>query len=151
MNIETIISSLTLLLGACGFTVAYLEYKRQGHYRQMETLLAWRTSFEALARKHELLEKLTNDHPSLATIPLTDKAEIIGLLEGIAIALETRQLDEQQVYNFFGFYTCRLKESAHFMEGIEQQSIYWKRFFNFADRMACLESKHLNEPLRIDQ
>jgi hypothetical protein len=138
-----------MLLGICGFTLGYLEYRRQGLWRQLETLIAWRTSFETLAKQHGLLDKLANNHPSLAAIPFTDRAEILGLLEGIAIALENRQLDEQQVFNFFGFYTCRLKESANFMEGIPEQSIYWQRFFKFADRMARLEAKTAKDTLRI--
>jgi hypothetical protein len=135
MKIELIIKIATLLCASCGFLVAFMEYRRQGRTSRLATLLAWRNSFEDLARKHNLVERLEQDDPALADIPFADRAEMIGLLEGIELAVQNRIMDEKQVQNFFGYYASKIPASIYFLHDFPTDSPSWQVFTRFAKRM----------------
>ena len=78
---------------------------------------------------------------SLLTMSFADRAEILGLLEMVAAALRSKGLDLTHVHNFFGCYAIRIAASAHFLPGIPKDSIYWKEFSAFAERMKAVEAK----------
>lgn len=145
MSIEIITSLITTVVALVGSSLALIEYRKQGKNRQIDTLIALRTTFEEVSRRHDLLTRLANDDPSLSTMSFADRAEILGLLEMVAAALRSKSLDLTHVHNFFGYYAIRIAASEHFLEGIPKDSIYWKEFSAFAERMKAVEANLISK------
>jgi hypothetical protein len=81
------------------------------------------------------VERLEQDDPALADIPFADRAEMIGLLEGIELAVQNRSMDEKQVKNFFGYYASRIPASRYFLHDFPTDSSSWQVFTRFAKKM----------------
>ena len=129
------------LIALATLVIGVIEYSRQGaekraeHFLEMRRRLKENESFRIIAG---LLD--TND-AGLSKIPYEDKRDYLGLLEEIALSMNSRLIRKEVAHYMFGYYAIRCWESQNFWGDVDRDSIYWIVFRDFVGQMQDIERK----------
>ncbi len=141
MQLQNIVSIIGMVTGLSGLYIGLHEYIRQGRQKRFECYRGFQEQISARAVEFNLIGLLETDDPSLADISIQKRSEFIGLFESVSIALNSRLLSEEAVYNFFGYYTLQLDVSTHFWSGLGKDLPFWSEFNRLAKRMQRFHNK----------
>lgn len=140
---------VTIVLGAFGLWKIFRELRRLNEQREKDNadsaraILLSRTQFfldqhRRLFDNPELYEVLSltdNDDLQLADVAMHDKKrKLLTFFEEIALLVQAKQISEEVAYYMFGYYAINARAGKNFAIGIDMQSVYWKMFFEFAEK-----------------
>lgn len=137
--IGTIIGSAIALVTV---TKGVLEYGRQGALRRAEYFRELRTRFkdrEEFERLRSILSE--GDEDALAEIPFSEKKEFLSFLEEVALAVNSKLLNEDVAHYMFGYYAAKIHESKNFWKSVSKNHWSWKISVEFCERMASKDTK----------
>ena len=141
----TLIKDIAIIAGGIvallTFIHAILEYTRQGAQKRAEQFVTLRRRLKENPAFSTITALLYDDHVDLRTHSPQDKRDYLGLLEEVALLLNSRLIRPDVAHYMFGYYVVRCSESVNFWENIERDSIYWTLFHDFARRMKAEESR----------
>jgi hypothetical protein len=80
--------------------------------------------------------------PRLAEVSAQDKRDFIGLLEEVALQVNSGLIRPELAHYMFGFYTVKCLESKDFWANLTLDETYWNLFHDFAREMKAKEISH---------
>jgi hypothetical protein len=80
--------------------------------------------------------------PRLAEISAQDKRDFIGLLEEVALQVNSGLIRPELAHYMFGYYTVKCLESKDFWANLTLDETYWNLFHDFAREMKAKEASH---------
>lgn len=123
------------------FINAILEYSRQGAQKRAEQFVMLRRRLKENPAFRNITALLYDDNPELRNLEPQDKRDYLGLLEEVALLMNSRLIRSDVAHYMFGYYVTRCFHSVNFWENIERDSIYWSLFHNFALTMIAEEKR----------
>ena|ERR1700737_4651808 len=137
------VALLALIVGVGTLIKAILEYKRQNAVKRFEIFQSMNKRFDEdkFTRLRELLDA---DSPALEASSHTEKHNLLGFFEEIAISVNSKVMSGEVAFYLFGYYVIRCWRSKNFWKGekmISKESIYWALFRSFALRMENMEGR----------
>ena len=130
--VGSFVALLTLIFGV-------FEYFRQGRQRRAEHFFILRERLKKEPEFRRIVNLLRGDEAELADIDFATKAEFVGLLEEVALMMNSGLVSKHVAHYMFGYYTLICDDSANFWKGMEKEGDYWALFRQFASRMRRLE------------
>ncbi len=141
----TFVKDLAIIIGGLvalfTFIHAILEYSRQGAQKRAEQFVMLRRRLKENPAFSHITSLLYDDHPDLRLVSPQEKRDYLGLLEEVALLMNSRLIRPDVAHYMFGYYVVRCQESANFWENIDGSSIYWSLFHSFAVRMSVEEKR----------
>lgn len=138
--VTTIIAAAGALAAIGTLVRAVLEFQAQGRQRRAEHFLAMMERFFANERFLKLCDLLDEeDETAISELPWEDRREFLGLVEEVAILMNSKLIPCKIAYYMFGYYPMRAADSPAFMDTVNDNSPYWVVFFDFVGQMRALE------------
>lgn len=131
-DVAIVIGGLVALLT---FINGILEYTRQGAQKRVEQFMTLRRRLKENPAFYRISAFLADDHPDLRDVEPQDKRDYLGLLEEVALLMNSHLIRPDVAHYMFGYYAVRCLESTNFWVNVERESIYWSLFHDFAKRM----------------
>ncbi|GFE59749.1 hypothetical protein [Geobacter sp. AOG2] len=122
------------------FLNGLLEYRRQGRQKREEHFTLLRRRLKENPRFKRICSLLFSDDPRLAEVDAQDKRDFIGLLEEVALQMNSGLIRPELAHYMFGYYTVKCMESKDFWANLTLEEIYWNLFHDFAREMKCREA-----------
>lgn len=141
--IGTFVALVTLMKGI-------YEYTRQLAQKRSEQYAEMRKRF----RESEVISKLigmleTNDS-NLAEVSWSEKVELLGFYEDIALMVNSGIIKRNVAFYMFGYYALRCWESEYFWDDVNRDSPYWSLFRNFVNQMKAIEELFVEDSFLFD-
>jgi hypothetical protein len=141
--IGTFVALVTLMKGI-------YEYTRQLAQKRSEQYAEMRKRF----RESEVISKLigmleTNDS-NLAEVSWSEKVELLGFYEDIALMVNSGIIKRNVAFYMFGYYALRCWESEYFWYDVNRDSPYWSLFRNFVNEMKAIEELFVEDSFLFD-
>ncbi|NDJ22855.1 hypothetical protein GS682_14665 [Nostoc sp. B(2019)] len=141
--IGTFVALVTLMKGI-------YEYTRQLAQKRSEQYAEMRKRF----RESEVISKLigmleTNDS-NLAEVSWSQKVELLGFYEDIALMVNSGIIKRNVAFYMFGYYALRCWESEYFWDDVNRDSPYWSLFRNFVNEMKAIEELFVEDSFLFD-
>jgi len=124
------------------FVNGLLEYRRQGAQKRVEHFTMLRRRLKENPAFKEICALMFANDPRLAEINAQDKRDFIGLLEEVALQVNSGLIRPELAHYMFGYYTVACLESSHFWANLILEGTYWNLFNDFAREMKARESSH---------
>lgn len=145
MNISAL-KDFSIIVGGLvtifAFVNGLLEYRRQGAQKRVEHFTMLRRRLKENPIFKEICGLMFADDPRLATIDPQDKRDFIGLLEEVALQVNSGLIRPELAHYMFGYYTVSCMDSSHFWANLKLDDTYWKLFYDFARDMKAREVSH---------
>ena len=122
------------------FLNGLLEYRRQGMQKRVEHFTQLRRRLKENPAFKEICGLLFTDDLRLAKVNAQDKRDFIGLLEEVALQLNSGLIRPELAHYMFGYYTVKCMESRYFWANLTLDELYWDLFRDFADEMKRMET-----------
>ncbi len=89
--------------------------------------------------------------PALAEFNAQDKRDYIGLLEEVALLMNSGLIHPEVAHYMFGHYTVHSYDSKYFWSNVDRDDIYWNLFVDFAEEMKMKEKnyRYMRKKLRF--
>jgi hypothetical protein len=143
ITVGVFISTLTFIFSARQQWV-------QNRIKRYEKYVELEKTFDEDETFVRLINLLENDDPELNKLKIEDKYQYLGFIEHVAIAVSNRIITEDVAFNMFGYYAIRAHDSANFAkvgcDKIDFDSIYWRIFKQFVQRMKEVEADLTQNP-----
>lgn len=123
------------LIALFTFFNGLLEYKRQGAQKRVEHFVTLRRRLKENPAFKEITHMLFTNDPALAHFNAQDKRDYIGLLEEVALLVNSRLIYPDVAHYMFGHYTVHAYDSKYFWSNVERDEVYWTLFMDFAQEM----------------
>lgn len=141
--IGTFVALVTLMKGI-------YEYTRQLAQKRSEQYAEMRKRF----RESEVISKLigmleTNDS-NLAEVSWSEKVELLGFYEDIALMVNSGIIKRNVAFYMFGYYALRCWESEYFWDDVNRDSPYSSLFRNFVNQMKAIEELFVEDSFLFD-
>ncbi len=124
------------------FVNGLLEYRRQGAQKRVEHFTMLRRRLKENPVFKEICALMFANDPRLASIDPQDKRDFIGLLEEVALQVNSGLIRPELAHYMFGYYTISCLESVHFWANLTLDETYWNLFYDFAREMKVRETTH---------
>ena len=124
------------------FINGILEYRRQGAQKRAEHFTLLRRRLKENPVFKEICTLMFDNDPRLATYDPQGKRDFIGLLEEVALWVNSGLIRPELAHYMFGFYTVKCLESKDFWANLTLDDTYWNLFQDFAREMKARESSH---------
>ncbi len=121
------------------FVNGLLEYRRQGAQKRVEHFTMLRRRLKENPAFKEICDLLFSEDPRLAELNAQDKRDFVGLLEEVALQVNSGLIRPELAHYMFGYYTVKCAESKYFWLNITRDEIYWDLFHDFASEMKQME------------
>lgn len=145
MNI-TALKDFSIVIGGLvtifAFVNGLLEYRRQGAQKRVEHFTMLRRRLKENPVFKEICSLMFANDPRLAEIDAQDKRDFIGLLEEVALQVNSGLIRPELAHYMFGYYTVACLESKEFWANLTLDETYWNLFYDFAREMKARESSH---------
>ena len=142
MNI-TALKDFAIIVGGLvtifAFANGLLEYRRQGAQKRVEHFTMLRRRLKENPVFKEICALMFADDPRLADFSAQDKRDFIGLLEEVALQVNSGLIRPELAHYMFGFYTVKCLESKDFWANVTLDDVYWNLFNDFAREMKAKE------------
>ena len=115
------------------------EYVLQGRQKRAEALFTLRTRLKSDRRLVEILRWAQDDRAELKDVSYSERYELLGLFEEVALMVNSRLVKDEIAWYMFGYYALSVQNSNNFWHGIYRNDLYWSLFRNFAKRMDEVE------------
>lgn len=130
---------IAALLGLATIIKGVVEYVRQGVERRAERFVAMRVRLYGNEKFREICVLLDSEDARLREIPRFDRYEYLGLLEDVALMLNSGLIRPSVAHYMFGYFAIRCWRSEHFWHDIARDSSYWALFEDFVIQMQEIE------------
>ena len=112
------------------FANGLLEYRRQGAQKRVEHFTMLRRRLKENPVFKEICSLMFAGDPRLADVDAQDKRDFIGLLEEVALQVNSGLIRPELAHYMFGFYTVKCLESTDFWANLDAVSgkEYWQQF-----------------------
>ncbi|MBT1072600.1 hypothetical protein [Pelotalea chapellei] len=124
------------------FVNGLLEYRRQGAQKRVEHFTLLRRRLKENRTFKEICALMLANDPRLAEIDAQDKRDFIGLLEEVALQVNSGLIRPELAHYMFGYYTVKCLENKHFWANLTLDENYWNLFQDFAKEMKAKELSH---------
>ena len=124
------------------FANGLLEYRRQGAQKRVEHFTLLRRRLKENPVFKEICALMFANDPRLADVDAQDKRDFIGLLEEVALQVNSGLIRPELAHYMFGFYTVKCLESKDFWANLTLGETYWDLFHDFAREMKAKEAVH---------
>jgi hypothetical protein len=145
MNI-TALKDFSIIIGGLVTIVAFanglLEYRRQGAQKRVEHFTMLRRRLKENPIFKEICALMFANDPGLAEINAQDKRDFIGLLEEVALQVNSGLIRPELAHYMFGYYTVKCLENKYFWANLTLDETYWNLFHDFAREMKAKEISH---------
>ncbi|NVN98575.1 MAG: hypothetical protein HXX17_04555 [Geobacteraceae bacterium] len=152
MNI-TDLKDFSIIVGGLvtifAFANGLLEYRRQGAQKRVEHFTMLRRRLKENPIFKEICALMFANNPRLAEIDAQDKRDFIGLLEEVALQVNSGLIRPELAHYMFGFYTVKCLESTDFWANLTLDETYWNLFHDFAKEMKKREKTHSYERSKL--
>lgn len=139
-EIATLITASATGIAAAGALLfALFEYRRQGAQKRAEHFSELRKRLKENETFRHIFSLLEVDDPELLEFPFEDKRDLLGLMEEVALGVNSRLIRPEVAHYMFGYYAIRCWQSDNFWHDINRKSPYWSLFATFAKRMEKVE------------
>jgi len=121
---------------------ALAEYRRQGAQRRVERFIEIRRRLKEDKVFKKIAGLVEIDSPDLLEVPLQEKRDYLGLLEEVALQMNSGLIRKEVAHYMFGYYALRCSKSKYFWKGrngIKKDSYYWSLFRYFVSEMEKAE------------
>lgn len=112
------IKDIAIILGGIvalfTFINAILEYSRQGAQKRAEQFVMLRRRLKENPAFGNITALLYDDNPELRNIEPQDKRDYLGLLEEVALLMNSRLIRPDVAHYMFGYYVTRCFRSVNF-------------------------------------
>ena len=115
------------------------EYRRQGAQGRVERFVEIRKRLKEDEAFKNIAELVEADSPRLKEIPFRDKRDYLGLLEEVALHLNSGLIRKEVAHYMFGYYAIRCWKSRYFWKNVNRDSYYWALFRDFVSEMEKVE------------
>ncbi len=139
--VGALIATATLVKGLC-------EYQKQTALRRAEHFFKLRERLKENESFKEICNLLDHDDPKIAETPFEDKRDFLGLFEEVALALNSGLIRAPVAQYMFGYYAIRCWDDDNFWKDVDRDSLYWRLFRHFVEKMKSIES---GRPLRPEK
>ncbi len=130
--VGTIITLLTLIKGV-------YEYTRQVAQKRSEQYAEMRKRFRESKTFPKLLDLLEENDPKLAKLPWSEKVELLGFYEDVALMVYSGIMKRHVAFYMFAYYALRCWDSEYFWHDVNRNSSYWSLFRHFVEDMKAIE------------
>lgn len=131
------------------FINGLLEYRRQGAQKRVEHFTMLRRRLKENLVFKEICSLMFANDPRLAEINPQDKRDFIGLLEEVALQVNSGLIRPELAHYMFGYYTVACMESKHFWANLTLDETYWNLFHDFARDMKAKETSSVYDRSRL--
>ena len=142
----TALKDFSIIIGGLITIIAFanglLEYRRQGAQKRVEHFTLLRRRLKENHIFKEICALMFANDPRLADVNAQDKRDFIGLLEEVALMVNSGLIRPELAHYMFGYYTVKCLESENFWANLTLDETYWKLFHDFAHEMKTKESSH---------
>jgi hypothetical protein len=142
----TALKDFSIIIGGLITIIAFanglLEYRRQGAQKRVEHFTLLRRRLKENHIFKEICALMFANDPRLADVNAQDKRDFIGLLEEVALMVNSGLIRPELAHYMFGYYTVKCMESEDFWANLTLDETYWKLFHDFANDMKAKESSH---------
>ena len=115
------------------------EYRRQGAQGRVERFIEIRKRLKEDEVFKKIADLVERDSPELKVVSFRDKRDYLGLLEEVALHLNSGLIRKEVAYYMFGYYAIRCWKSRYFWSGVNRDSPYWALFKDFVSEMENVE------------
>ena len=148
-----VVKDYALVVGGIAALTTFLtglaEYARQANLRRGEAFIAMRRRFLEDPLFREILNLLDSDDPRLADLPVQDRRNFVGLLEEVAIMVESRMIRPEIAHYMFGYYVLLADDSQHLWPGLRKEDRYWTLFRRYAAENRTMRDRQELKQLRF--
>lgn len=127
------------LVTILAFINGLLEYRHQGAQKRVEHFTQLRRRLKENPVFKEICALMFDDDPRLANFDPQGKRDFIGLIEEVALLVNSGLIRPELAHYMFGYYTLKCLESRYFWANITLDDIYWSLFHDFAKEMKQME------------
>jgi hypothetical protein len=121
---------------------ALLEYRRQGAQGRVERFIEIRRRLKEDQVFKKIAELVEFDSPNLREVPFQEKRDYLGLLEEVALQMNSGLIRKEVAHYMFGYYAIRCWKSKYFWKGVNKESHYWSLFRYFVSEMQKVEKSY---------
>ncbi|WP_375467795.1 hypothetical protein [uncultured Nostoc sp.] len=115
------------------------EYTRQLAQKRSEQYAEIRKRFRESKVISKLISMLETNDSYLAEVSWSEKVELLGFYEDIALMVNSGIIKRNVAFYMFGYYAIRCWESNYFWADVNRNSPYWSLFRNFVNEMKAAE------------
>ncbi|MCC5615018.1 hypothetical protein LC605_07985 [Nostoc sp. CHAB 5836] len=141
--IGTFVALVTLMKGI-------YEYTRQLAQKRSEQYAEMRKRFRESEVIPKLIGMLETDDSNLAEVSWSEKVELLGFYEDIALMVNSGIIKRHVPFYMFGYYALRCWESEYFWYDVNRDSPYWSLFRNFVKEMKAIEELFVEDSFVFD-
>lgn len=149
----TALKDFSIIIGGLvtifAFANGLLEYRRQGAQKRVEHFTMLRRRLKENPIFKEICALMFANDPRLAGIDAQDKRDFIGLLEEVALQVNSGLIRPEVAHYMFGFYTVKCLESRDFWANLSLDDTYWNLFHDFAREMKAKEASHIYKRAKL--
>ncbi len=139
----SVLKDIAIVLGAAlallTFINGFLEYRQQGRQKRADQFVLIRRRL----KENDIFKLLTDlalrNDPALATMSAADKRDLLGLLEEVALMMNSGLIRKEVAHYMFGSYVLACYESSYFWQNLDRNDMYWSLFVDFARQMQAVE------------
>jgi len=139
----TVLKDFAIIVGGLvtifAFLNGLLEYRRQGVQKRVEHFTLLRRRLKENPVFKEICAMMFAEDPALAAFDAQGKRDFIGLLEEVALWVNSGLIRPELAHYMFGFYTVKCLDSKDFWANVTLDDVYWNLFHDFAREMKAKE------------
>jgi hypothetical protein len=131
------------VVGALAAWYGIRQYRIQNTQKRAEKFFEWNKWFDSKegfgvdpdSSHPSVLQLLEDDDERLKMVPWEKREALLAFFEEIALAVNSKLLDEDTANYMFGYYALKIRKSSHFWENLDApDSGYWKLFRSCTER-----------------
>lgn len=141
-DLSIVVAGVVALLG---MVTGVVEYIRRGRQERAHYFLDLRRRFLEDESFRHILNLLGTDDPSLESVSVQERRNVVGFFEEVALMVESRLCKRDVAHYMYGHYINLISVSENFWKGLDPQSNYWAVYRQFA---AELRMRPTEKPFR---
>lgn len=146
--VNTIAIIIGTIIAICTMIKGIVEYHSSNKLKRMEFYENYRKKLKENESFKKIISCLDNKDEKIRKIPRIERYYFLGFYEDIAILEKNNLIKLDLAYYMFGYYAIRCEENKYFWDWINKDSLYWKIFIEFAEKMGKQE-KMSNKKLKL--
>ena len=148
--ISAIVASLGFVVGVVTAVRGYLEYVNQNALKRFEKFQELRRRFKENEEFRTICYLLDTGEAELRNFGFKAKRDFLGFFEEVALAHNSKLVNDDVAHYMFGYYAVRCYESQLFWAEVNRESYYWSLFTAFAKKMRDIESRVVESASRVE-
>lgn len=144
--IKTIAIAGTAIVAIITLIKGYLEYKLTSTQKRSDLYERLGTKLETDETLKLIIHYLEIEDPEIKNLSRFDRYKFLRFYEDIALIMNSGLIKPEIAHYMFSYYAIQCYHSDNFWYEIERNSIYWRVFNEFVEKMENLEQENLTIP-----